>query len=69
MNNPRAQHAVDNDSGRHSGLIPIQENSRINRSDDYYETYVDLAFGCLNTCMGMEYSLRIWNLIFTLETE
>lgn len=28
---------------------------------------VDLSFGCLNTCLGAEYSMRNWNMIITLE--
>ena len=70
MNNPDALHVVDDHSGRYSILIPIQENSLSTTSSDT-NSYndVDLSFCCLNTCMGMEYSLRIWNLVFTLETE
>ena len=63
---------VDDSSGRYSVLIPIHDNAQAALNDGelgYHEIEIDLTFGCLNTCMGMEYSLRIWNLVFTLETE
>ena len=73
MNNPQAMHVVDNHSGRFSVLIPFQRNdstlSEASDSTSYQETFVDLSFGCLNTCMGTEYSLRLWSLVITLETE
>ena len=69
MNNPQAMHVVDYHSGRFSVLIPFQRNDSTLSETSYQETFVDLAFGCLNTCMGTEYSLRLWNLVVTLETE
>ena len=63
---------VDDSSGRYSVLIPVHENTQAALNDGELGNHnidIDLTFGCLNTCMGMEYSLRIWNLVFTLETE
>ena len=71
INNSNALHVIDESSGRYSVLIPMQELSPTSEKGDFcqHKIDVDLTFGCLNTCMGMEYSLRIWNLVFTLETE
>ena len=72
INNPNALHVVDDGSGRYSVLIPVNVNSQEPSEKNKFrchDTDIDLTFGCLNTCAGMEYSLRIWNLIFTLETE
>ena len=71
INNSNALHVIDESSGRYSVLIPMPELSPTSAKGDLcqHQIDVDLTFGCLNTCMGMEYSLRIWNLVFTLETE
>ena len=78
--NVGARHLRDQVSGRYSVVLPLNvvpvvvvksehpEKSGIDHgSDPTGSVDVDLSFGCLNTCLGAEYSLRNWNIVITLE--
>jgi hypothetical protein len=78
--NVGARHLRDQVSGRYSVVLPVnvlpavvvksehpEQSGTINGPDAAGSVDVDLSFGCLNTCLGAEYSLRNWNIVITLE--
>lgn len=80
--NVGARHLRDQVSGRYSVVVPVnlvparrvktenEPGTGFSNQVDHSgagSVDVDLSFGCLNTCLGAEYSLRNWNIIITLE--
>ena len=80
--NVGVRHVRDQVSGRFSVVVPVNlvPVRRVKTEDESGSGFsspvdssgvgsvdVDLSFGCLNTCLGAEYSLRNWNIIITLE--
>jgi len=58
---------VKSEVGDETGLVNPAAVGLVNLADSAGSVDVDLSFGCLNTCLGAEYSLRNWNIIITLE--
>ena len=73
--NSGTRHIRDQVSGRYSVIIPVHivpvkselRNLEVNESEPASSIEIDVSFGCLNTCLGAEYSLRSWNVLVTLE--